>query len=102
MRCEMHDRVDIVLCEDALQVLRVARLTDDQFACRDSLPKAGTQVIEYYDVFARGTELPHDVAADVAGTAGDQYLFCDPFARTGSKVYQYWSEEYGPGSHNIM
>jgi len=57
-----------------LVLVGIAGIADDKFACCYGRFKSGRQVIECDDVLAGRAELPHDVAADVARAAGDQYL----------------------------
>src|SRR5690606_26407319 len=69
---EVHDGVDVVLAEQALEQRGVAGVPDHQAAARDGLREAGAQVVGHHHVLARLAELADHVAADVAGTAGDQ------------------------------
>ena len=75
MRREMHDRVDIVRRENALEEISVAGLADDQLAGRHGLAESRAEIVERDDVFAGRAELPHHVAANVPGSAGYKYLF---------------------------
>ncbi len=74
-RGEMHDRADGVFGEHALDQCLVADLPDHQRGVEHGLAKAGAEVVEHDDAFARLAQLAHDVAADVAGAAGDQDRF---------------------------
>jgi hypothetical protein len=71
---EVHDRIDIVLGKDSIQQSGIAGLAYDQFTGSDGFLKAGAQIIEDDDAFARSAELPYDMAADVAGATCDQYV----------------------------
>jgi hypothetical protein len=76
VRGEVHDRVDVVLREDARHEVAITGVADDELAVRHRLAKAGGQVVERHDALAGRAELAHDVAADVAGAAGDENSVC--------------------------
>src|SRR5690606_29746599 len=69
-----HHRVDVVGAEQALQQGRVADVADHQLPVQHRIAVAGAEVVQHHDVLAALAELAHHVAADVAGTAGDQDL----------------------------
>jgi hypothetical protein len=71
----VHHRIDVVLGEDALEQVGIARVADDEFARGHGRFEACRQVIEGEHVFARGAELADDVAADISGPTGNKYLF---------------------------
>ena len=65
----MHHGVDVIVAEYFLQKTRIARVANDEFARGHGCRKARGQVIERYDVFFRLSELAHNVAADISGSA---------------------------------
>jgi hypothetical protein len=71
----MHDGVDVVFGKDAVQQRGIACFAHDQFAAGNGFPEPGAQVVERDHGFAGRPELPYDVAADVTGSAGNQYFF---------------------------
>jgi len=67
---EMHNRVDVVFGEDAVEQRGIAGLSHDEFSGGDRLAEARAQVVQRDDVFPGCAELPDDVAADIPGSAG--------------------------------
>jgi hypothetical protein len=72
-RREMHDGVDVTIAQQCAHFFLLADVADDEFRTHDGIGEAGTQIVENDDIFTRLDQLQHDVAADVAGAAGDQY-----------------------------
>jgi len=70
----MHDRVDLVFREDSLQQCRLSRIASHEFASGNSCFQPCRQIIQRDDVLTAEAELSNDVAADIAGTTGYQYL----------------------------
>jgi hypothetical protein len=73
LRCEMHDRIDIVIDEQVLEQRCVTGVADDEFARGYGLRKTGGEVVQREHRFSGLTELPDDMAADVTGAAGHEY-----------------------------
>jgi hypothetical protein len=71
---KVHDGIDVVVVEYLVEKNRITGITDDEVTRRDCSFKACRQVIERNDCLARETELSYNVATDIAGAAGDQYL----------------------------
>jgi hypothetical protein len=69
---EVHHRIDPVLGQELRQQRMIADLADYELAGGDGLPEPLAQVVEHDDALARLAQLAHDMAANVAGTAGDQ------------------------------
>ena len=67
----MHDRVDAVLAQGLEYGLAVADLADDQRRIEDRLAEPAREVVQDHDPLATGAQLKDDVAADIAGAAGD-------------------------------
>ena len=73
VRGEMHDGVDRVLAEHALDQRAIADVADDELARRAyRFAKSGAEIVEHDDRLAALAQLQRDVAADVAGAAGDE------------------------------
>ena len=72
VRGEVHDRIDLVLRQQPRHQRMIADIADDEFAGGDRLPEALAEIVEDDDLLAGLAQLPHHVAADVAGAAGDQ------------------------------
>jgi len=68
----MHDGVVACAAEDGVEHLPVADVAHDQFAAEHGLAPAGGEVVEDGDCVPGRAELLDDVAADVAGAAGDE------------------------------
>ena len=70
----MDDGLDPVLTDQARDQCLVAAVAGDQrHAFRDRPWKAGREIVEHDDALAGVAELKHHVAADITGSAGDQY-----------------------------
>ncbi len=68
----MHHGVDAVLAQGPEHGLAVAHLADDERRIEHRLAEAAREVVEHDDPLAAGAELKDDVAADIAGAAGDE------------------------------
>jgi hypothetical protein len=68
----MHDGVDGVLAQNVGNERFVGHVAYDEMRASYGLPKAGRKVIEYDNGFATFGELQNSMAANVAGTAGDE------------------------------
>ena len=69
----MDDRLDpVLLDEPADQGLVAAVALDEMRLRRDRPVEAGRQIVEDDHLFAGIDEMPDHVAADIAGSAGDQ------------------------------
>ena len=84
-RCEVDDRVYVVLCEKAVYSLRITEIHLDEryvILARDLLYsfEAGEiavgHVVGNDDVVAGLYQFNGDMAADESGSARDQYAFC--------------------------
>src|ERR1700692_2652421 len=86
----MHDGIDSALRQEARTQRVVAPIAPHPPPWGSRLPEAAAQVVEDDDVFARLAQLTYHVAADVAGTAGDQNRSCGqsklPACRLGIKA----------------
>ncbi len=67
----MHHGVDPVLRQQPRHQREIADIADDELPGGHRLPEPPAEVIEDNDLFGRFAQLTDDVAADVAGTAGD-------------------------------
>ena len=71
---EVHDRVDLVLGDQPADQRLVADIALDEGRFGRNGPfEAGCKVVEDDNLLAVVDELPHHVASDVAGAAGDKY-----------------------------
>ena len=61
-----------MLAQQATDQFAVADVADDQWGIEHGLAKAGDQAVEHDDLLATFAQLQDDVAADVAGAAGDE------------------------------
>ncbi len=68
----MDDRVDAAAGERRRHRVGVGQITDHQAVGRHRLAMSEDQVVEHRDVVAAFKEVPHRVAADVAGPARHQ------------------------------
>ena len=68
---KVHDRVHPVIHQQPRHQCLVPDIADDEFARGHRLPETTAEVIEDDHLFGGLAQLPHHVAADVAGTAGD-------------------------------
>jgi hypothetical protein len=68
----MHHRIDLVFHQEPRHQIVVTHIADNQIACSDGLAKTFGEIVDNDDLLARLTQLPHYMAADVTGTAGDQ------------------------------
>ncbi len=75
MCCKMHDRVDIVLTEYAIQQGCVTRIANNQPACSNRSLETRRQVVQNHDVFACGAKLLNDVATYITCSACNQDTF---------------------------
>ena len=75
MRREMHYRVNVVLRKKALQQVSVSGVTEHKFTAGNRGLETGAEVVQCDYRLIRLTELADHVAADVTGTAGNEYLF---------------------------
>ena len=82
---EVHDRIDLVVGEEAVEQFCIAGVADDQLAGFDGLLESGTEVVQRDYRFASLTELAHDVAADISGPASDKYLLVI------HQIYRFWA-----------
>ena len=72
-RGEMDDGFDTVFTNEPCHERLIAGLADDERYVLGKRPgKAGRQIVEHHDALAGIGKLVHHVAADVAGSAGDQ------------------------------
>ena len=70
---EVHHRVDAVLVRSTSSTIsRSPTLPDDERRVEHRLAEAAGQIVQHDDPLAAGAQLEDDVAADVAGAAGDQ------------------------------
>ena len=69
---EVHDGVDAVVGQHPGHQGLVPRIAHHQFGALHRLPEAGGEVVQHHHLLACVHQLPHDVAADVAGAAADQ------------------------------
>jgi hypothetical protein len=74
MRGKMHDRIEGVLAKKSFEQWRVAGISDHQLAGGYCGLKSGREVVQRNDRFSAFAQLPHDMAADVSGSAGYEYL----------------------------
>ena len=58
--------------QHAVDQRAIAGVADHERRAEDGVAKAGAEIVEHDDVFAAFAQLPRDVAADVAGAAGDE------------------------------
>ena len=70
----MHYRVDIIRAENFVQQCLITGVSGDKITCCHGRFKTGRQIIEGQDVFARLSELSHDVTSNITGSASDEYL----------------------------
>src|ERR1700754_4402014 len=81
----MHDAVDAVLRNHALDEAFVAGIADEQrHAFRHRGGEAGGEVVDHDDGLVRVDERANHMAADIAGTAGDKHghdVLTSPFCR---------------------
>jgi urease gamma subunit len=70
----MHDRIDRMLRENTLEQRRIAGVSNNEFTMRYGRFESGGEVIERDDILAGIAELFDDMATDVSGATGDQYL----------------------------
>ncbi len=68
----MHDRVDAMRRHQSRYQREVAHVGDHQLTGSHRLAKTLAEVIDDHHPFAGFAQLTHDVAADVAGAAGDE------------------------------
>ncbi len=80
--CEMHDRSDVVIGEDALEPRRIVHASlVKRHGLRHRRADAGREIVEHDRAVSGIKKRQHDVAADIAGTAGHKHrTFCH-FAR---------------------
>src|SRR5271168_3514465 len=72
-RREVDNRLDVAFADELRDQRLVARLADDEwYALGDRPPKAGREIIKHHDLLVGIDELVHHVAANIAGSAGDQ------------------------------
>jgi hypothetical protein len=71
---KVHHGINIVCRKYLFQQFCVSRVTHDKLACRDGSVETCREIVERNDAFARSAELADDMAADVTGATGDQYL----------------------------
>ena len=71
---KVHDGIDVVVSKYLVQKDRIAGITHDEVTRGDRRFKACRQVVEGNDCLTREAELSYNVAADIAGATGDQYL----------------------------
>ena len=73
---EVHDCVEFPFAADALDLLAVGEVAEDEFRARiDRLAVAGKQAVEDGDVITVVEQVFRTGAADVAGSSGDQNFF---------------------------
>ena len=72
VRGEVQDGIDLVLREHARDERGIAGVALDERAVQHGAAKTGRKVVERDQLFAALAELARDVAADVAGAAGDE------------------------------
>ena len=71
----MHDRVEFALAADALDLLAVGEVAEDELGARiDRLAVAGQETVENGHVVTEVEQIFRAGAADVAGASGDQNL----------------------------
>ena len=68
----MHDRLDTVLGEEPGHQGVIADVPDDEFARGHGLAKAAAEVIQHDDALCGCPQLLYNMAADIAGAAGDE------------------------------
>ena len=61
-----------LIAQHPLDQRAVAHVTDYQRCVTHGLPEAGVQIVERHDALPTHLQLQQDMAADVAGAAGDQ------------------------------
>jgi hypothetical protein len=71
----MHHRVNVVLGKKALQQGCVSGVTEHKITAGNRGLETGAEVVQGDYGLARLTELADHVAANVTGTAGNEYLF---------------------------
>src|ERR1700722_16864267 len=72
MRREMHDRIDLVLRQELRHQRLVAYLAHHQLAGGHRLAKALAEIVGPAHAPPRLAQLPNDMTADIAGSAGDE------------------------------
>ena len=78
----MDDGLDAVLADQTNDELLVAGIADDERHALGEQPgESGREVVEHHDALAGIDEFVHHMAADIAGSAGDQDRHArNPFA----------------------
>ncbi len=70
----MHHRFHLTGLHDPVEEDAIADIADDQLRLRRHGPvEPGGQIVEHDDPLAALDQLPHHLAADIAGAPGDQY-----------------------------
>ena len=70
---EVNDGVDAMLADQPLDQRLIAAVADNErHALGDRPGKAGRQIVEHHHRLAGVGEFEHHMAADIAGSAGDQ------------------------------
>ena len=69
----MQDAVEFVRAEQRRDRAAVGEIADHKLGfLRHGLPMALRQVVEHDDLVAAAEQVDHDMAADIAGAAGDE------------------------------